>query len=259
MTTEGKIHLVGAGPGDPDLLTVKALRLLEAADAVVYDRLVSREILRLIPASVARIDVGKVTGRHTLGQDEINALLIDLGRRGQRVVRLKGGDPLIFGRGGEEALALARAGIAFDVVPGITAAQACAAYAGIPLTHRGLSRGIRFITGHCRNNEPLAIDAAGLADPQQTLVIYMGLANLAQIVARITGTGRAPATPAAIVEQGTTPRQRTLVTTLGQLQATAERENVRSPAMLIIGEVVTLAGELDWFIPLAQEQAVRYA
>ncbi len=259
MAIDRKIYLVGAGPGDPELLTVKALRLLEQADSVVYDRLVSREILQLIPAPVGRIDVGKMTGRHRLGQTEINALLVDLGRRGQSVVRLKGGDPFIFGRGGEEARALAQAGVPFEVVPGITAAQACAAYAGIPLTHRGLSRGLRFITGRCKNNEPLVIDRGGLADPQQTLVVYMGLATLPRIVDELVRAGRARSTPAAIVEQGSTPRQRTLLTTLAELPVTAERHTVRSPALLIIGAVVTLADELDWFMPVAREAALRYA
>ena len=254
-----KIYLVGAGPGDPELLTVKAQRLIQEADTVVYDRLVSNEILSLIPDTVSRVYVGKATNRHTLSQQEINALLVDLGRKRQRVVRLKGGDPFIFGRGGEEALALARNDIPFEVVPGITAAQACAAYAGIPLTHRGLARSVQFVTGHCKDNEALVLDHAALSDPEQTLVIYMGLANLPLIVRDLVEAGRLEDTPAAIVERGTTSRQRNIVTTIGELQQAVERHAVVSPAMLIIGPVVSLAEELDWFMPWAQEMELKYA
>ena len=254
-----KIYLVGAGPGDPELLTVKAQRLIQEADTVVYDRLVSNEILSLIPATVSRVYVGKATNRHTLSQQEINALLVDLGRKRQRVVRLKGGDPFIFGRGGEEALALARNDIPFEVVPGITAAQACAAYAGIPLTHRGLARSVQFVTGHCKDNEALVLDQAALSDAEQTLVVYMGLANLPQIVRDLVEAGRPEDTPAAIVERGTTSRQRNIVTTIGELQQAVERHAVVSPAMLIIGPVVSLAEELDWFMPWAQEMELKYA
>ena len=259
MSIQAKIYLVGAGPGDPDLLTVKAQRLIQTADTVVYDRLVSREILNLIPDSVSRVYVGKATNRHTLSQTEINALLVDLARKRQCVVRLKGGDPFIFGRGGEEALALARNDIPFEVVPGITAAQACAAYAGIPLTHRGLARGVQFVTGHCKNNEALVLDQAALSDPDQTLVIYMGLANLTQIVGDLVRAGRPEDTPAAIVERGTTSRQRNVVTTIGELQQAVEHHAIVSPAMLIIGPVVSLAVELDWFMPWVQEMELKYA
>ena len=256
---QAKVYLVGAGPGDPDLLTVKALRLLQTADTVVYDRLVSREILELIPHTVARIFVGKATSRHTLSQQEINALLVDLARKRPNVVRLKGGDPFVFGRGGEEALALARNNIPFEVVPGITAAQACAAYAGIPLTHRGLAQGVQFITGHRKDNEALVINPASVADPDQTLVVYMGLASLPQIVSELLNAGRAADTPAAIVERGTTSRQRNIVTRLEHLQEAVERHAIRSPAMLIVGPVVSLAEELDWFIPWVQEMELKYA
>lgn len=256
---QAKVYLVGAGPGDPELLTVKALRLLQTADTVVYDRLVSREILELIPETVSRIFVGKATSRHTLSQQEINALLVNLARKRPNVVRLKGGDPFVFGRGGEEALALARNNIPFEVVPGITAAQACAAYAGIPLTHRGLAQGVQFITGHRKDNEALVIDPASVADPDQTLVVYMGLANLPQIVSDLLNAGRAADTPVAIVERGTTSRQRNIVTTLEHLREAVERHAVQSPAMLIIGPVVSLAEELDWFMPWAQEMELKYA
>ncbi|MEA3244441.1 MAG: uroporphyrinogen-III C-methyltransferase [Pseudomonadota bacterium] len=256
---QAKVYLVGAGPGDPDLLTVKALRLLQTADTLVYDRLVSREILELIPETVSRIFVGKASSRHTLSQQEINALLVDLARKRPGVVRLKGGDPFIFGRGGEEALALARNNIPFEVIPGITAAQACAAYAGIPLTHRGLAQGVQFITGHRKDNEALVIDPASVADPDQTLVVYMGLANLPLIVSDLLNAGRAADTPAAMVERGTTYRQRNIVTTIENLQETVERYAIQSPAMLIIGPVVSLAEELNWFMPWAQEMELKYA
>lgn len=259
MTINTKIYLVGAGPGDPDLLTMKALRLIQNADSVVYDRLVSPEILQLIPDSVSCIYAGKAVNRHTLSQEEINALLIELAGKGQCVVRLKGGDPFIFGRGGEEALALSRNNIPFEVVPGITAAQACAAYAGIPLTCRGLAQGVQLITGHRKENEILSIDPATLSDPGQTLVIYMGLANLPLIVGDLITAGRSKDTPAAIVEQGTTPRQRKVVTTIGGLLQTARQHAIESPAMLIIGSVVTLTAELDWFTPWIEEAERQYA
>lgn len=259
VTREARVYLVGAGPGDPDLLTVKALRLIQTADTVVYDRLVSREILNLIPGSVARVYVGKASGRHTLSQTEINALLVDLARKRQCVVRLKGGDPFVFGRGGEEALVLARHDIAFEVVPGITAAQACAAYAGIPLTHRGLAHGVQLLTGQRMENATLDMDRASLRDPGQTLVIYMGLGHVAEIVQELVAAGRAQDTPAAIVERGSTARQRSIVTTLADLPAAVRRHGIEAPALLIIGAVVALAGELDWFLPWVQEAERKYA
>lgn len=259
MQQHARIYLVGAGPGDPELLTVKALRLLQQADTVIYDHLVSSEIQRLIPEQAARIYVGKATCHHTLSQAEINTLLIEQADCHKTIIRLKGGDPYIFGRGGEEALALVRAGIDFKIVPGITAGQACAAYAGIPLTHRGLASGVRFITGHRRNNNELTIDSRTLGDRDQTLVIYMGLANLGLIVDKLLAAGRGPDTPAAIIERGTTPRQRNLITTIGQLAATAATHKVVSPALLIIGDVVSLAGELGEALPDVRETELRYA
>jgi uroporphyrin-III C-methyltransferase/precorrin-2 dehydrogenase/sirohydrochlorin ferrochelatase/uroporphyrin-III C-methyltransferase len=259
VTTAGKIYLVGAGPGDPELLTVKALRLIQTADTVVYDRLVSDEILQLIPESVARVYVGKASGRHTLSQAEINALLVELARKGRRVVRLKGGDPFIFGRGGEEALVLARHGIAFEVVPGITAAQACAAYAGIPLTHRGLAHSVQFLTGQRMENATLNMDRASLGDPNQTLVIYMGLGHVGEIVHGLIAAGRAQSTPAAIVERGSTARQRSITTTLADLPTAVRRNGIEAPALLIVGAVVALAAELDWFMPWLREAELKYA
>lgn len=259
MQQHARIYLVGAGPGDPDLLTVKALRLIQQADTVLYDRLVSAEILQLIPEHAARIYVGKATCHHALSQSEINTLLVEQARSRKTIIRLKGGDPYIFGRGGEEALALVRAGIDFDIVPGITAGQACAAYAGIPLTHRGLATGVHFITGHRRNNDELIIDTRTLSDAEQTLVIYMGLANLGLIVERLLQAGRSPDTPAAIIEHGTTAQQRCLVTTIGQLEAMAGSESVQSPALLVIGDVVSLAAELGEALPAAGTASLRYA
>jgi uroporphyrin-III C-methyltransferase len=259
MQQHARIYLVGAGPGDPDLLTVRALRLIQQADTVIYDRLVSPEILRLIPRQAARVYVGKATSRHTLSQEEINTLLVEQAHSHGTIVRLKGGDPYIFGRGGEEALALVRHGIAFEVVPGITAGQACTAYAGIPLTHRGLASGVRFITGHRRNNEELVIDTQTLADSSQTLVIYMGLSNTGLIVEKLLQAGRAPDTPAAIIERGTTPQQRNLITTIGELETTAQAQDIRSPALLVIGDVVSLAAELGEALPDTMQAELRYA
>ncbi len=246
-----RVYLVGAGPGDPDLLTVKALRLIKAADVVVYDRLVSETIINLIPSGVAKIYAGKATGRHPLPQEEINHLLINLATKGHRhIVRLKGGDPFIFGRGSEEALALARHGITYEIVPGITSAMACASYAGIPLTHRGLADGVHFMTGHRRENKPLEIDQAALRDPSCTLAIYMGLGNLEAIVNAALDAGRSPITPAAVIERGTTLDQQCLISSLADLVNDTHQAGVQPPAMIVIGEVVRFAQILDWFQPV---------
>jgi uroporphyrin-III C-methyltransferase len=241
------VYLVGAGPGDPELLTIKAQRLLQQADVVVYDRLVSPEVLAIVPQGVARICVGKGPGNHSAVQQEINRLLVSLARGGRRVVRLKGGDPFVFGRGSEEARHLSRHGIAFEVVPGVTAATACAAYAGIPLTHRGLATGVHFVTGHRHNNEPLDIAWDKLADPQSTIVVYMGLANVAEICTALIAAGLPGATPAAAIENGTTPAQRRFITTLAGLPATIAGSRLQPPVLFVIGKVVALARELDWF------------
>lgn len=246
MRDEACVYLVGAGPGDPDLLTRKAYRLLQEADVVVYDRLVAEEILDLIPAGTSRIFVGKATGNHHMSQEDINALLANLACRARMIVRLKGGDPLIFGRGSEEALHLAQQGVRFEIVPGITAASACTTYAGIPLTHRGLAGSVRFVAGHCRTDQPLELDWQSLADPDSTLVIYMGLANLVEIQQQLIVAGLDAQTPAALIENGSTPRQRRILTTLGNLAQTASEQQVVSPALAVIGRVVSLAGEMDW-------------
>jgi uroporphyrin-III C-methyltransferase/precorrin-2 dehydrogenase/sirohydrochlorin ferrochelatase/uroporphyrin-III C-methyltransferase len=243
----GTVYLVGAGPGDPDLLTVKALRLLKSADVVVYDRLVSEEILDNVPAGATRIYVGKQDGHHHMSQTDINQLLVALARRNQAVVRLKGGDPFVFGRGSEEALVLARHGIPFEIVPGITAASGCTAYAGIPLTHRELSRRVMFVTGRCSSAEPPRIDASVAADEECTLVVYMGLRQLPDIVARLLQAGRPADTPVAVIENGSLPTQRRCITRLDSLLQAIESHGVQSPALVVIGRVVDLAQELDWF------------
>lgn len=249
MGRVGRVYLVGAGPGDPELLTVKASRLLGEVDVVVYDRLVSDGILALVPYGVSRIFVGKAAGNHVLPQDEINRMIVRLALAGHDVARLKGGDPFIFGRGGEEALELAEHGIPFEVVPGITAAVACAAYAGIPVTHRGIASGVQLVAGHCRGKTPLELNWKSLADRAQTLVFYMGLANLSEIRAGLTGAGRSGATPVAVVANGTQPGQRCLLTTLDRAPSDVATAGISPPAVVIIGEVVTLSAKLGWFVP----------
>ena len=251
MHSKGKVFLVGSGPGDPDLLTVKALRLIESADVIVYDRLVSPGIMRLVPSGVTRIDVGKASGHHNMPQDEINALLVSLAQRQRNVVRLKGGDPFIFGRGSEEALYLRQHAIEFEVVPGVTAAAACSAYAGVPLTHRGVSRGVRLVTGHFKNDEPIRLDWDALADPETTLVVYMGRSNIRRICRHLVEAGLDPATPAIAIQDGTTASQRRAFGDLLTLADRVRAMRLQSPLMIIIGRTVALAGELDWFEPLA--------
>jgi uroporphyrin-III C-methyltransferase len=239
----GKVFLVGAGPGDPELLTLKAARVIATADVVVYDRLIPEEVLDHVSEGAARIYVGKQAGRHTMPQPEINRILVKLARSGRRVVRLKGGDPFIFGRGCEEAAELERAGIPYEVVPGITAAQGCAAAARVPLTHRGLARSVRYVTGHCKSDEPLDLDWASLADPDTTLVVYMGLANLEEITARLIAFGLPHATPALAISQGTTPRERRLRTCLSDLPRAVAEAEFATPVLFIIGRVAALAAE----------------
>ncbi len=257
MGCRARVYLVGAGPGDPELLTVKAQRLLRQANVIVYDRLVSAQILDLIPHGIARICVGKGPGNHSLKQQDINQLLVRLASSRHCIVRLKGGDPYVFGRGGEEAQYLRKLGIEFEIVPGITAATACAAYAGIPLTHRGLSTGVHFVTGHRRDNEPLELDWAKLAHPQETLVVYMGLASVTEICRELCAAGLRSDTPAAAIENGTTPDQRHCIGTLADLPSKTTAFGMKPPVLLVIGQVVTLAHELDWFItrPLPAEAA----
>ena len=242
------VWLVGAGPGDPGLLTLKAARVLGAADVVVHDHLVAPEILARLPRRAERIYAGKQRGRHTMTQDEINRLLVRLARRGKRVVRLKGGDPFIFGRGGEEALALARAGIAFEVVPGITAASGVAAAVGIPLTHRDLAQACVLVTGSRRKGAP-DLDWQGLARPGQTIVVYMGLAGLERVSRELMAHGLSPRTPAAIIQQGTTAGQRVVAGTLAGLPRLAAAARLRAPTLIVIGRVVRLRREFVRFMP----------
>lgn len=216
MRKLGRVHLVGAGPGDPDLLTVKAARLLSEADAVAYDRLVSDAVMELVPARAERVFVGKESGCHHCTQDRINTILLELARRHRTVVRLKGGDPFVFGRGGEEAEFLGRHGVDVLVTPGITSAAACGAVTGVSLTHRGLATGVRFVTGHAKANTPLNLNWASLADPDTTLVIYMGLATLPQTSRQLIAHGLPGETPVLAVQNGTTPRERRLLTTLAE-------------------------------------------
>ncbi|MGQ9366663.1 uroporphyrinogen-III C-methyltransferase [Azospirillum sp. ST 5-10] len=244
--TIGRVYLVGAGPGDPDLLTVKARRLVERARTVLYDRLVDERVLALLPRTAERVFVGKAPGRHSLPQEEINALLVRLALAGRTVVRLKGGDPYVFGRGSEEALALSAAGVPFEVVPGVTAATGCGAAVGIPLTHRGLASGVRFVTGHCRDDRALDLNWASLADPDTTLVFYMGLASLPEIRRRLVAAGLDPATPAAIVAAGTTERETVCLGTLADLPERAAVAPLPAPCLIVIGRVVALAPHLAW-------------
>jgi uroporphyrin-III C-methyltransferase len=238
----GTVILVGAGPGDPELLTLKGARAIAEADVVVYDRLVPADILQLIPERAERINVGKQAGYHPIPQHAINEILIRKARSGKRVVRLKGGDPFIFGRGCEEAAALDHVGIPVEIVPGITAAQGCAAAARVPLTHRGLATGVRYVTGHCKADEPLDLDWASLADPATTLVVYMGMANIDEIVRRLIEHGLPGDTPALAVCQGTTAREQRAWTQLVKLPVAARAGNFAGPVLFIIGRVAALAG-----------------
>lgn len=234
----GIVHLIGAGPGAPDLLTIRALRTIEAADAVVYDRLVCPEILDFAPSRAPRIDVGKASGDHPVPQHRINELLVRLAQRYKHVVRLKGGDPLVFGRGGEEAAHLASAGVAFDITPGITAAQGAAAALGLPLTLRGVATSLRYVTGHRQNDGALDLDWTGLGDPATTLAIYMGLANMPDIAAAMISRGRDSSTPAVAISQATTSDQSCVFGTLGDISALAAGARLPTPVLFIVGEAV---------------------
>jgi uroporphyrin-III C-methyltransferase len=251
----GVVHLVGAGPGDPDLLTIKALRALNAAAVVVHDGLVSAEILDLAPASARRINVAKRKSRHTLPQDDINQLLVALALDGLTVVRLKGGDPFLFGRGGEELAACREAGVACHVVPGITAALAASAGAGAPLTHRGSAQAVTFVTGHAAHGEP-DLDWASLARPNQTVVVYMGVSTAGLIAERLTAAGRATSTPALVVENASRADERRILTTLADLASAAE--GLKGPALLMVGEAMAMAdvGADNHLLRQAQDEVV---
>jgi uroporphyrinogen III methyltransferase/synthase len=248
MSESGRVYLVGAGPGDPGLMTVRGLEALRRAGVVVYDRLVNPVLLDEAPGTARRIFAGKHAGAHCLPQSRINALLIEEAREGRVVVRLKGGDPFVFGRGGEEALALAEAGIPFEVVPGVSAAVAVPAYAGIPVTHRGLGSSFAVVTGH---EDPAkggsGVDWARLALAVDTIVVLMGVQSLPRIVAELVVHGRAPATPVALIRWGTTDAQETVIGTLADIVARAARARLEPPVLAVIGDVVRLRERLEWF------------
>ncbi len=242
----GEVYLVGAGPGNPDLLTFRAMHLMQKADVVVYDRLVSPEILNMVRRDASRIYAGKERSKHTIPQESINHLLVRLAQEGQRVLRLKGGDPFIFGRGGEEIETLSSHQIPFQVVPGITAASGVASYAGIPLTHRDYAQSCVFVAGHLKNNK-IDLDWSALARPHQTIVIYMGLVGLPHLCLQLTAHGLSDAMPAAIIQQGTTDKQKIVVGTLNTLPELTTAANLTPPTLIIIGDVVTLHHKLAWF------------
>jgi uroporphyrin-III C-methyltransferase len=253
-TGAGRVHLVGAGPGDPELLTLRAVRLLGETDVIVYDHLVSAEVLAFVAPDAEHIYAGKRRNHHTMAQDDINELLVRLAREGKHVVRLKGGDPFIFGRGGEEMQALAEHGIAFEVVPGVTAACGVSCYAGIPLTHRDYAQTCMFVTGHLKDGTT-DLDWDALARPRQTVVIYMGLGALAEICGKLVAHGVRPEMPVAAVQQGTTRGQRVVTGTLRSLPASVAASGLESPCLIIVGEVVKLQSTLAWFNPGAETAA----
>lgn len=244
----GEVYLVGAGPGDPDLLTFRALRLMQQADVVLYDRLVTKEILDLVRREADRIYVGKKKSNHAVPQKEINQLLVDLAMSGKRVLRLKGGDPFIFGRGGEEIEDVVKTGIPFQVIPGITAASGCASYAGIPLTHRDFAKSCVFVTGHLKNHD-LDLNWDQLCQPDQTVVVYMSLTGLEVICRKMINHGSPADLPAALIQQGTTSNQKVITGTLETLPDQIANHEVKAPTLLIIGNVVQLHGTLGWFEP----------
>jgi uroporphyrin-III C-methyltransferase/precorrin-2 dehydrogenase/sirohydrochlorin ferrochelatase len=244
----GEVYLVGGGPGDPDLLTFRALRLMQQADVVVYDRLVSKEVLELVRRDAEKLYVGKERDLHAVPQEGINQLLVRLAKEGKRVLRLKGGDPFIFGRGGEEIETLAEEGIPFQVVPGITAAAGCASYSGIPLTHRDYSQSVVFVTGHLKDGS-VNLNWKALAQPNQTIVFYMGLHGVPGICQELISHGLPASTPVALIQQGTTVNQRVFISTLQQMPELVERETIKAPTLIIVGEVVHLHDKLRWFDP----------
>ena len=251
---KGEVFLVGTGPGDPDLLTFRALRLMQRADVVLYDRLIGERILNLVRRDATRIYVGKQPGDHTVAQEDITAMLVRLAREGKRVLRLKGGDPFIFGRGGEEIEELARHSIAFQIVPGITAAAGCAAYAGIPLTHRDHAQACVFVTGHGKEGE-VSLNWEALIQPGQTVAVYMGLSTIAAVMGQFIAHGADPAMPVAVIDNGTRRRQRVVTGTLADIADRVAGADLKGPAMIIIGTVVTLADKLTWFHPQMRNAA----
>jgi len=246
VTGTGMVYLVGAGPGDPDLLTIKASKIFGLVDVVVYDRLVSEDILSLVPRGISRINVGKQPRFHPVPQKDINDILVNLAREGRNVMRLKGGDPYLFGRGSEEAAHLYANDVPFEVIPGVTSASACAAAVGLPLTHRGYANGVRFITGQCAADSELDWDWSGLSDPHTTLVVYMGVSNLPQITTRLMEHGLSATTPVAAINNGTRANQRCLVSSLSEISKDLAGQNFLGPVLFIIGRVVELTKSLGF-------------
>ena len=243
MKKPGKVCLIGAGPGDPELLTLKAMRMLQAADAVVFDRLVSPEILALAPEGALKVSVGKSPDNHPVPQERINEILVELAFEGRTVARLKGGDPLIFGRGSEEAEHLLAHGIPVEYAPGITAAQGAASVTGVPLTHRDLATGVRYVTGHRKANGSLDLDWKSLASEETTLVVYMGVANMGQIAMRLVAEGLSETTPVLAIANATTPRETRLYSELGCIALDVREAGLKAPVLFVIGKVVTLSAE----------------
>ncbi|XJZ28755.1 uroporphyrinogen-III C-methyltransferase [Bacillota bacterium Lsc_1132] len=252
----GKAYIVGAGPGDPELITVKALRCIQKADVILYDRLVNRDLLMEAKQDCQLIYCGKQPNFHTMKQETINYLLVKYAKQGKIVVRLIGGDPFVFGRGAEEAEALAKNGLPFEVVPGITAGVAAPAYAGIPITHRELGSSFAIVTGHHPQGKPSSIDWKSLANAVDTLAIYMGMSNLPFICDKLMKNGKDENTPVAVIQQGTTADQRTVVGTLQSIARIVEREEIENPAMIVVGEVVRFRGKLQTWQRVNQENLV---
>jgi uroporphyrin-III C-methyltransferase len=251
----GKAYIVGAGPGDPELITVKALKCIQNADVILYDRLVNRELLKEAKRDCHLIYCGKQPNYHTMNQETINHLLVKYTSQGKMVVRLKGGDPFVFGRGAEEIEALAIHGLAYEVVPGITAGIAAPAYAGIPITHRELGRSFAIVTGHCSKGKPVDIDWKGLAKSVDTLAIYMGISNLPYICQELLNHGKMKDTPVAIIQQGTTIYQRTVTGTLSTIVSVVEKEGIKNPAMIVVGEVVRIRDKMKKIEEMQYEES----
>ena len=245
MSSTGKVYLIGAGPGDPELMTLRAVRMLTEADTVVYDRLVSQEVLAMAPVSAQMVPVGKAPKCHTVPQDEINEILAERALAGQTVARLKGGDPLIFGRGSEEAAYLMERGIAVDYAPGITAAQGMSLATGIPLTHRGLATGVRYVTGHRAADQKLDLDWSSLADPDTTLVVYMGAANISEISLNLMREGMPASLPVLAISSATTQRERRILSRLDQIGVDIQASPMSAPVLFVIGHVVSLCHETN--------------
>ncbi|MBB5324990.1 uroporphyrin-III C-methyltransferase [Anoxybacillus tepidamans] len=255
----GKVYLVGAGPGDPELITVKGLTCIQKADVILYDRLVNEELLSYAKKDAELIFCGKLPGYHTMQQETINRFLIRHAKKGKIVVRLKGGDPFVFGRGGEEAEALANSGIDFEIVPGITSGIAAAAYAGIPVTHRDFSSSVAFVTGHKRDGSQEEIKWESLAKGIDTIAIYMGISNLPYIRDQLIKHGKAPSTPVAVIQWGTLYEQRTVTATLETIVEAVQQKRIENPSMIIIGEVVTLRDKIYWFERMLQPSVANEA